>query len=48
MSVDKPELEAIVKQIDDESIANYADLVLGRKIRDCIKTNGCCDFTAEL
>ena len=48
MSVDKPELEIIVKQMDDDIISDYADLVLGRKIRDCIKTNGCCDFTAEL
>lgn len=48
MSMDKPELEIIVKQMDDNIISDYADLVLGRKIRDCIKTNGDCYFDAEL
>jgi hypothetical protein len=31
-----------------EELSNYADLLLGREIRDCIKTQGICDFTAEL
>ena len=29
-------------------LSDYADLLLGRKIRDCIKENGECNFTAEL
>lgn len=28
--------------------SEYADLELGRKIRDCIEENGYCEFTAEL
>ena len=28
-------------------LPNYADLILGRKIRDCIRENGDCEFTAE-
>ena len=28
-------------------LPNYADLILGRKIRDCIKENGACEFTVE-
>jgi hypothetical protein len=34
--------------IDGHDISEYADLGLGRKIRDCIKENGSCSFTAEL
>ena len=34
--------------IDGHDISEYADLELGRKIRDCIKDNGACSFTAEL
>lgn len=34
--------------IDGHDISEYADLGLGRKIRDCIKENGACSFTAEL
>ena len=34
--------------ISREDLSEYADLHLGRKIRDCIKDNGCCTFTAEL
>jgi hypothetical protein len=34
--------------IDHHDIEEYADLGLGRKIRDCIKKNGVCSFTAEL
>lgn len=40
------ELEAI--GIDGHDISEYADLGLGRKIRDCIKERGECAFTAEL
>ena len=40
------DLEAI--GIDDQDISEYADLGLGRKIRDCIKEIGGCSFTAEL
>ena len=29
-------------------LSQYADLELGIKIRDCIKENGSCSFTAEL
>jgi hypothetical protein len=28
-------------------LSEYADLDLGRKIRDCIKENGQCEFEAE-
>ena len=28
-------------------LSEYADLLLGIKIRDCIKENGKCNFTAE-
>lgn len=34
--------------IDGHDISEYADLGLGRKIRDCIKENNGCSFTAEL
>jgi hypothetical protein len=34
--------------ISDDDIGEYADLGLGKKIRDCIKENGVCSFTAEL
>jgi hypothetical protein len=34
--------------IDHHALSEYADLGLGRKIRDCIKKNGACSFTAEL
>ncbi len=34
--------------ISREELSEYADLGLGRKIRDCIKENGYCSFTAEL
>ena len=34
--------------IDHHALSEYADLGLGRKIRDCIKENGACSFTAEL
>ena len=30
------------------NLKNYADLLLGYKIRDCIKEEGNCSFTAEL
>ena len=46
--VDKPEHKAMVELISDDLMADYADLVLGRKIRDCIKEIGGCSFTAEL
>jgi hypothetical protein len=36
------------KSITKEELSEYADLLLGRKIRDCIKETGCCSFTAEL
>ena len=31
-----------------EELSNYADLLLGREIRDCIKKQGECNFEAEL
>ena len=34
--------------INDDDISEYADLGLGKQIRDCIKENGACSFTAEL
>ena len=34
--------------IDKHDLSEYADLGLGRKIRDCIKEIGGCSFTAEL
>jgi len=37
----------MVELISDDLMADYADLVLGRKIRDCIKRKGDCYFTAE-
>ena len=41
------------KQIEDlgisqNELSDYADLKLGRKIRDCIKEQGDCSFDAEL
>jgi hypothetical protein len=33
--------------ITSEQIKEYADLELGKKIRDCIKENGSCNFEAE-
>lgn len=34
--------------ITKQELKEYADLVLGVKIRDCIKENGSCSFEAEL
>ena len=34
--------------ISRDDLSEYADLHLGKKIRDCIKENGECQFTAEL
>lgn len=34
--------------ITQSQYSDYADLLLGRKIRDCIKEEGQCSFTAEL
>lgn len=33
--------------ITGAEVSEYADLTLGRKIRDCIKENGSCNFEAE-
>ena len=33
--------------ISKEELRDYADLGLGKKIRDCIKENGSCSFEAE-
>ncbi len=33
--------------ITDEELSDYADLELGKKIRDCIKEDGQCEFEAE-
>jgi|TARA_Y100000052_G_scaffold17861_1_gene17461 hypothetical protein len=34
--------------ISKDQLRDYADLRLGRQIRDCIKEHGECNFTAEL
>jgi hypothetical protein len=34
--------------INDDDLSEYADLRLGKQIRDCIKEQGYCEFTAEL
>lgn len=34
--------------VTKDELADYADLGLGMKIRDCIKENGECNFEAEL
>lgn len=34
--------------ISGKDLGEYADLLLGIKIRDCIKENGSCSFEAEL
>ena len=34
--------------INNKELADFADLQLGKKIRDCIKQTGECSFTAEL
>jgi hypothetical protein len=34
--------------ISPDALEDYADLLLGRKIRDCIMEQGSCSFTAEL
>ena len=31
----------------EKLLRDYADLALGMQIRDCIKENGSCEFTAE-
>jgi len=33
--------------ISKQELSEYADLGMGRKIRDCIKENGQCGFEAE-
>ena len=48
MSIDKPEIKATVEKMSEDILSDYADLILGRKIRDCIKTKGDCYFDAEL
>lgn len=40
LSVDHSQVKGILSE--------YADLELGRKIRDCIEENGYCEFIAEL
>ena len=45
--VDKPEHKAMIEMLSYDVMADYADLVLGRKIRDCVKRKGYCYFTAE-
>ena len=34
--------------ISEKDIEDYADLELGKKIRDCVVSNGECNFSAEL
>lgn len=34
--------------VTDHEVSEYADLLMGRQIRDCIKKEGQCGFTAEL
>jgi hypothetical protein len=34
--------------VTNQDVQEYADLLLGRQIRDCIKENGECNFDAEL
>ena len=34
--------------ITDAELSDYADYVLGEKIKDYVETNGECNFTAEL
>ena len=34
--------------ITETQLSEYADLLIGRKIRDCIKETGECNFDAEL
>ena len=34
--------------VSPEELSDYADLGLGRKIRDCIKEQGYCSFDAEI
>ena len=33
--------------ITNQELSEYADLGMGKKIRDCIKENGSCEFEAE-
>ena len=40
--------EAKMLGIWNKHKVDYADYKLGIKIRDCIKEQGCCEFTAEL
>ena len=42
---DKTMHEAGITQAD---LKEYADLYMGRKIRDCVKEHGECQFSAEL
>jgi hypothetical protein len=32
----------------EDQLSDYADLLLGRQIRDCVKEFGECNFDAEL
>jgi hypothetical protein len=34
--------------VTNQDVKEYADLLLGREIRDCIKENGECNFDAEI
>jgi hypothetical protein len=38
----------IEAEINPKDVGPYADLCLGRQIRDCIKENGSCSFDAEI
>lgn len=40
--------EMIKPYFTTEQLRDYADLLLGRKIRDCVKEHGECNFDAEL
>ncbi len=45
---DKTLEEANILELWNSNKSDYADLLLGIKIRDCIKEHGSCTFTAEV
>lgn len=42
------DVEMKENDITEAELSDYADYVLGEKIRDCVENSGECNFTAEL
>ncbi len=39
--------DLIINNISEDDVSEYADLKLGRMIRDCVEASGSCSFDAE-